>query len=242
MESMNAALRVWILVACGAAVASAAGGPGEGSPTYTNGEVVSIDAVNRTVVIKRGDGAEQRAELDDDVAGLADVKAGDHVILTLRGEPGRPRVSAIARSTTASRRAEPAPRTVSPTTGNAPNGAEDAFARQVASLAQEADRVDRLWNEFRSACNATVGTRYEGARDWFGLWGNDVRADLSNGFCRDLFDQIVGSGETVKRGMAGAEQAARRSLSPGTIRDVRLRYSMDWDGWDRTPPDRLQPY
>jgi hypothetical protein len=67
---------------------------------------------------------------------------------------------------------------------------------------------------------------------------NDVRADLSNGTCRDLYNQIVGLGETVKRGMAGAEDAARRSLSPGEIRDVRLRYSMDWDGWALPAPER----
>jgi hypothetical protein len=242
MKSMNVVLSVGILIAGGAAVSTAASGPAGGSPTYTNAEVVSIDAAKRTLVIKKGDGAEQTAELGDNVAGLADIKAGDYVILTLRGEPGRPRVSAIAKSTVASRRVEPAPRPTPPTTRDAPDVAREAFARQVASLAQEANRVDRLWSEFRKACNATVSTRYEGAREWFGLWGNDVHADLSNGFCRDLFDQVVGSGETVKRGMAGAEEAARRSLSPGSIRDVRLRYSMDWDGWDRPAPDRLQPY
>jgi len=50
--------------------------------------------------------------------------------------------------------------------------------------------------------------------------------------------QIVGLGEPVMRGMAQAEDAARRSLSPGEMRDVRLRYSMDWDGWGRPAPER----
>lgn len=40
------------------------------------------------------------------------------------------------------------------------------------------------------------------------------------------------------RGMAQAEDAARRSLPPGTIRAVRLRYAMDWDEWGRPAPER----
>jgi hypothetical protein len=217
-----------MLVAGGAAAAAAA--QGGGTPTYTNVRVVSIDTLDRILVVRQADGARQRVELDDNVAGFGDVRVGDEVILTLRGEPGRPRVSAITRSTATPSGETPAPRPLAP--------AADAFARQVAELAAEASRVDRLWSGFRSTCDARVGGRYEGAREWFGLWANDVRADLSNGYCRDLYNQIVGLGETVKRGMAGAEESARRSLSPGDIRDVRLRHSMDWDGWALPAPER----
>jgi hypothetical protein len=248
MKPTSAVLRGWLLAACGAAVASAAGIRSEATPTYTNAQVVSIDALNRTLLIRKGNGEEQTVELDDNVAGLRDIRAGDHAILTLRGEPGRPRVSAISRSTAATNgstatpaRPEPAPRPLPPTNRETADVALDAFATQVANLAQEAARVDRLWGQFRHTCDVSVGSRYEGAREWFAIWGNDVRADLSSGFCRDLFNQVVSQGETVKRGMAGAEEAARRSLSPGEIRDVRLRHSMDWEGWTRTPPDRLEP-
>jgi hypothetical protein len=49
-------------------------------------------------VIKNPRGARQTVELDDTVGGLADIKAGDKVILTLRDEPGRPKVSAVVSS------------------------------------------------------------------------------------------------------------------------------------------------
>lgn len=236
MKPTSAVLGGWMLAACGAAAAAAA--QSGGTPTYTNARVVSINALDRTFVIRQADGAQQTVELDDSVGGMGDVTVGDEVILTLRGEPGRPRVSALTKSTATPARATPAPRPLAPTGSPAPEAAAEAFARQVADLALEASRVDRLWSAFRTSCDASVGGRYEGAREWFGLWANDVRADLSNGYCRDLYNQIVGLGETVKRKMAGAEDSARRSLSPGEIRDVRLRYSMDWDGWDRPAPER----
>ena len=237
MKRTSAVLGGWMLAACCAAGAAAA--QSRGVPTYTNARVVSINALDRTFVIRQADGTQQRVELDDNVAGFGDVRVGDEVILALRGEPGRPRVSAITKSTAAApSRQTQAPRPLAPAPGEAPQAAADAFARQVADLATEADRVDRLWSGFRGTCDVTVGGRYEGGREWFSLWANDVRADLSNGYCRDVYNQIVGLGETVMRGMARAEDVARRSLSPGEIRDVQLRYSMDWDGWTRPAPER----
>jgi len=234
MKRTSAVLGVWMVAACCAAATAQT----TGTPTYTNARVVSINALERTLVIRRADGTQQTVQLDDSLAGFGDVRVGDEVILTLRAQPGWPRVSAITKSTVTPSRGTPAARPLPPAASEASQAAVDAFARQVADLAVEANRVDRLWSGFRATCDATVGGRYEGGREWFGLWANDVRADLSNGYCRDLYNQIVGLGENVKRGMAGAEDAARRSLSPGDIRDVRLRYSMDWDGWTLPAPER----
>ncbi len=236
MKSTSAVLGAWIVVACCAAAAAAQSG---GTPTYTNARVVSINPLERTLEIRQADGTQQTVQLDDSVGGVGDVRVGDEVILGLRAQPGWPRVTAITKSTTATpSRGTPAPRTLPPAPAGTSHAATDAFARQVATLSEDADRVDRLWSGFRTTCDATVGGRYEGGREWFALWANDVRADLSNGTCRDLYNQIVGLGESVKRGMAGAEDVARRSLTPGDIRDVRLRYSMDWDGWTLPAPER----
>jgi hypothetical protein len=207
-------------------------------PTYTNARVVSIDVLDRTFVIRQSDGVRQTVELDDSVGGFGDVRVGDEVILELRGEPGRPRASSITRSVASPARATRSAGPLAPLPGPSRQSAADAFTRQVADLAAEAARVDRLWSAFRSSCGADVGGQYDGGREWFSLWANDVRADLSSGYCRDLYNQIVGAGEAVMRGMARAEDAARRSLQPGDIRDARQRYSMDWDGWNRPAPER----
>lgn len=219
------------------------------SPTYTNAEVVSVDPQTRTLVIKAKDGPEQTVELDDTVGGVGNVAAGDHVILALRNEPGRDRVSAIMKSTApapaeAADRQGKAPARTTSSMGDRPRlltgrNAAAAFSQRVAALSAQASRVDSLWTGFRGNCSVTLNQPYEGAREWFSIWDDVVRADLSSGFCRDLFNQIVGQGEIIKQAMGAAEDAARQELLPGAIRDVRRRYSMDWDGWDRPAPERL---
>jgi hypothetical protein len=120
--------------------------------------------------------------------------------------------------------------------------AQDAFAAQVGALAQSAAQVDGTWAQFRSACGATVTQRYEGAREWFGMWDDQVRADLTEPACRDLFNKVVTLGQGVLRGMAAAEDAARTNgISPGDVRKILRSSSMDWGGWDRPAPTQLKP-
>jgi len=209
---------------------------------YTNAQVLAVDVTARTLVIKNARGAQEKVELDDQIAGFEDVKAGDHVILALRGEPGRARVSAIIKSkgTAPSQAAAAAPSPAGEAAfTRAPGAVSTLFANRVAALVPQADRVDRVWGEFRQACDVAIGARYDGGREWFALWDGHVRADLSDGFCRDLHNQVVALGEPVNLEMAAAEDAARRSLAPGDIREVRRRYALEWDGWGRIPPKLL---
>jgi hypothetical protein len=80
----------------------------------------------------------------------------------------------------------------------------------------------------------------QSARGWFVVWEGSIGADLSGGYCRDFFNPIVDLGEPINKGMTAAEDVARRSLSPGEIRKIRRQYRMDWEGWGRTPPKRLE--
>ena len=212
------------------------------SPTYANVEVVSVDAATRLVVIKSANGAKETFDLDDALAGAAGVKAGDRVIMTVRGEPGRRRVSAItkvaaAASTPVTAVEEP----VSPALVDAGSDLRRAalheqFAGQVASLSRQASAIDAVWASFVNACGAKTTSGSDGGRDWFGLWDGRVKADLSSGSCRDLFNQIVTSGEGVKKAMAAAEDVARRGLVAGEVREIRRLYAMDWEGWELPPP------
>jgi len=213
----------------------------DGPPTYTNAEVVAVDVTGRTLVIRNAKGVEEKVQLDDALAGFDDLKAGDRVILTLRRGPGWARVSSIdkSRAVPASQVAASSP--PSPPVDNSEDlASREAFGAQVASLAAQADRVDHVWNEFRRACKLMPGNPHEGARGWFAIWEGSVRADLSGGFCRDLFNQIVDLGEPINAGMTAAEDVARRTLLPGDIREIRRQYRMDWDGWALTPPKRLE--
>lgn len=211
---------------------------------HVTADVVSVDAVSRTLVVSITGGPPQTVELDESVAGLADLKAGDRAILTLRKEPGRARVTSLIRATgqkvdAGNGAANPSPVPLPELPAKDTDAASLVFAERTAALAEDANRVDRTWRSFRELCGVKVATAYEGAREWFSLWDNQAKADLSSGACRDLFDQIVSAGSDVTRAMATAEDAARKSLLPGSIREIRRRYSMDWEGWGRPAPAKL---
>jgi hypothetical protein len=210
------------------------------TPRYINGELVSIDVQTRLIGVRGSNGERETLKLDDNVAGLEGLKVGDWAILTIRGEPGMRRVAGVTKST-APAQIETAATSTASAEREGPDDALRAFARQVAGFAQQASRVDALWTAFRDTCKPSVGPRYDGGREWFSLWDNQAQADLSNGACRDLFNQIVSQGETVKAGMLGAEDAARRaSVLPGSMREVRQQYSMEWEGWGLPAPDHLR--
>ncbi len=210
------------------------------TPTYTNVQVVSIDAAQRTLVIRNSKGQRESLVFDDLLASTGGIRAGDRVIVTVRGGPGRRRVSAIALAGATS--------TVTPTPvprqgGGASDHARlrEVFARQVASISQDARGVDASWASFVTACKVIQPETMSGGRDWFGLWDNRVQADYTNGFCRDLFNQMVSSGEAIKKAMAAAESVVQGTLEPGEIREIRTLYNMNWDGWTLPPPARREP-
>ena len=68
----------------------------------------------------------------------------------------------------------------------------------------------------------------------YGLLKEVPKPDL-----RDWVYQIIGQGEAVKTQMAAAEDVARRSLAPGSIREIRRRYALEWEGWGLSAPERL---
>jgi hypothetical protein len=216
-------------------------------PKYTNAEVVKVRTQERLLVIKNADGVEQTLQLDDHVAGIGDLRPGDRVILTLRGEPGRARVESFSKSEASSKSAasqtravaQPArERAIVEDTGDE-TAAEAAFEARVSALSQQSARVDTLWTSFRTSCNVILrgGAAYDGARPWLSLWDGTAQVDLSSGNCRDMYNQIVGLGQAVNESMAGAEDVAGRVLAPGRIREIERRHSLDWGGWGRGAPE-----
>ena len=116
-------------------VGGASAQPGVETPTYTNAQVVSIDAAQRILVIRNSKGQKESLIFDDLLESTGGIKAGDRVIVTVRGGPGRKRVSAISPARTTPP-ASPAPSLPAP--GVVPERARlrDDFSRQVASVCQ----------------------------------------------------------------------------------------------------------
>lgn len=233
-----------------AAAVLALGAPGvfaqAETPTYSNAEVISVDMQRRIVVLRTPRGTRETLVLDDLLASTS-VKAGDRVIVTVRGGPGRRRISAMSAMTTplpvTTTRPAATPRpSVRP--GRTDTERAESHARygaQVASISRQAQSVDALWSGFVTACAVKPVSNEGGGRDWFGLWDGRVLADYSGGQCRDLHNQIVNAGEGIKKAMAAAESGIEETLTPGQVRDIRRTYSMNWDGWLLPAPQRRDP-
>jgi hypothetical protein len=247
----NRTLFVAMGLLLGGAFASA---QGTDTATYSNVELISVDPASRLIIIRNAQGGRETLPMDDLLSGTGGVKAGDYVIVTVRGGAGMRRVSAIARTSSPQARvvttapaAAPAgvvvltPGTARPVVVTADQVAmRRTFAAQVSSLSQDARGVDSMWAAFVTACAVKPVSANDG-REWFGLWDGRVQADYSAGQCRDQFNQIVAAGEVIKHGMAAAETVANKHLTPGEIRDIRKLSLMDWDGWMLPSPQKREP-
>jgi hypothetical protein len=132
---------------------------------HVTADVVSVNAVNRTLVVSITGGPPQTVELDEAVAGLADLKAGDRAILTLRKEPGRARVTSLIRATGPKVDGGSAIANGNPIPLPGPAMDADAPAWCLPSgrrPAEDANRVDRTWRPFVTLWGQ-VAASYEGA-------------------------------------------------------------------------------
>jgi hypothetical protein len=222
--------------------AQAAHQDGSDPAIYSNVELVSVDPARRIIVVKSPRGVTETFDMDDLLRSTGSVRAGDRVIITIRGGLGRRRISAISRSTAtpAAVVVSAAPLATIATADDPPAAVKAAFARQVASLSQDARPIDGMWTSFVTSCRVKPVNANDG-RAWFGLWDGRVQADYSSGPCRELFNQMVAAGEVIKGGMAAAEDVARKTLTPGNIRDIRKVSLMDWDGWTLPAPQKREP-
>ena len=100
-------------------------------------------------------------------------------------------------------------------------------------MSNQADYADLEWREYATWCGAGVSAAPSGGRAWFAVWsasgagGGNVRADCSN-----MYRAILDRANKVKAVMVEASERARRNgVYPGEMRDVRRRYSLDYDGW-----------
>lgn len=113
--------------------------------------------------------------------------------------------------------------------------AVEALEAAVARLATQAEYVDHAWALYRQACiGSTSSPGGTGSRNWTGLWDGGAPPSETRDQCEPLLNAAVNAGRTVQQGMQMAEDAARRSsVLPGTVRQIRSMYGMDWNGWDR---------
>jgi hypothetical protein len=107
------------------------------------------------------------------------------------------------------------------------------FERVMQAAAKRADSLDDYWSRFRSACQVASSTS-SADREWFSIWDRQPTFNTSDGQCVRWLSDINEIAGTIRTAMAAADEAARTaSVYPGVRRDLRHRYRLDWDGWER---------
>ena len=133
-----------------------------------------------------------------------------------------------------------APSLQSPAGGNAGSDVDSArrtgaarFEQAMQSAAQRADQIDEQWRRFNSNCLVNP-TSSDAQREWFVLRDQAPTFKTPDQWCtnvaRDLQAYVRQLGDFMSQ---ANEQARRAGVFPGTLRDARRKYRIDWSGWDR---------
>ena len=110
------------------------------------------------------------------------------------------------------------------------------FDREIAALSHKADQADVAWQRFVEGCrlNVTSATAVAGVadREWIAFAGANVTQTQWTAACAEAGTFFALAGQ-VRDGVCRAEDRARRNwVYPGTRREARQRYRLDWDGWE----------
>ena len=111
---------------------------------------------------------------------------------------------------------------------------EQDYARALDAVARAASEVDSLWTRYASGC--VTGSVAGGDHPWFAVYTpGGVRLGSSTTIdCGAWFDAVKTRAEALRAEMDRSGEAARqRGVYPGTARDLRRRYRLQWSGWDR---------
>ena len=111
------------------------------------------------------------------------------------------------------------------------------FETDMAQLSAKADRADVAWRRYIKDCRVDM-TRVAvsttaGGRDWFGYAWAATNSTGQTVVCAEA-RTFYALADQVKDGICLAEEKARRSsVYPGTRRELRRAYRLEWDGWDQ---------
>jgi S1-C subfamily serine protease len=107
------------------------------------------------------------------------------------------------------------------------------FERVMQAAARRADSLDDYWSRFRVACGVSAVPN-AGDREWFGVWDREPSFNTADVRCTRWLSDVNQVAGGIRQAMVSADEAARTaSVYPGVRRDLRRKYKLDWDGWER---------
>ncbi|MEO8359998.1 MAG: hypothetical protein ABI672_08210 [Vicinamibacteria bacterium] len=87
--------------------------------------------------------------------------------------------------------------------------AADAFAREIIRLSVDADRLDNVWDIYKTACGVKVSREHDFGREWFSLWDHSARASVQSAGCAEVPASLVDASDSLRQDLLRARLAAR---------------------------------
>lgn len=107
------------------------------------------------------------------------------------------------------------------------------YEARLAQLARFADSLDRAWAHFMaSGWDGKASGSFD--RGWYALWSpGAMQGQPVLGYEQD-YANLKTAADQLKSRLESAEEDARQAgVYPGTRRDLRHQYRLDYPGWDR---------
>jgi hypothetical protein len=109
--------------------------------------------------------------------------------------------------------------------------AEIQYERALQALAQRADQIDGRWRQLADACPMQVQSD-DAERAWFTARDRTPVFKAADVRCASFFGDLQEYITQFSAAVAQAGETARRSgVYPGTLREARRRYRLDWSKW-----------
>jgi S1-C subfamily serine protease len=110
---------------------------------------------------------------------------------------------------------------------------ETQYDRAMAQVGRRADALDADWERFVESC-LPHAPRTTGDRPFFAVWDRSFSESAIAPSCSSYYRRFRVAADEFRTAMSMTDDMARRAgVYPGTRREIRERYRLSWDGWDR---------
>jgi hypothetical protein len=102
---------------------------------------------------------------------------------------------------------------------------------RLAQIASRADTLDRYWEQFKGSCyEGQISDSFD--RGWYALWEPSAMKGSVKPGCEESLSELRRYAENIRSHVLAAEEAARKDdVYPGTRREMRHKYRLDYPGW-----------
>jgi hypothetical protein len=107
------------------------------------------------------------------------------------------------------------------------------YEARLAAIAQHANWLDAYWKRFLEAgYDGKVNGNFD--RGWYAVYEADALPGRVNLGYENALSDIRHHAEDIRNQMLATEEAARKAdVYPGTRRELRQKYRLDYPGWDK---------